>query len=232
MNQILEIIYEHLCNEENDRLVTIEKIKYISICSIKLEEIRKDVIERLNIKLKTGVCSDFLIDQLALHKANLGEKYGDKIDFYNVSEILNLLEKLEDDEVVGRLFTRKILNDYLHIHHNACSGLGSYLVRNVKEYWFSRKGVIHSYRIKEFEEILNQHPNEKLSTFARIMHDKTVFNKELRGEWLIYKIIENKKYYLCLASHREGINRVESDKNIFLNKISKCLLEFPELKLQ
>lgn len=62
------------------------------------------------------------------------------------------------------------------------------------------------------------------------MHKKAVYNRKLKGEWLIYKIVNNKKYYLCLASHREGVNRIESDKNIFKNKISKCLLEFPKLK--
>lgn len=29
MNEILKIIYKHLCNEENDRLITIEKTEPI-----------------------------------------------------------------------------------------------------------------------------------------------------------------------------------------------------------
>jgi hypothetical protein len=230
MNQILEIIYEHLCEQENDRLITIEKTEPISISLIEYEEFRKDVKERLKIKLKTGVCSEFLINQLALHKANLGEKNGEKIEFYNVSEILNIIEKMEDDKMVGSQFKGQLFKDYFHIHHNTYSGFGASLVRNVKEYWFSRNGVIHPHRVEEFEKILNQHSNGKLSTVAIVMHQKAIFNRNLRGEWLIYRIVDNKKYYLCLASHREGVDRVESDENIFLNKISKCLLEFPELK--
>lgn len=229
MNEILEIIYRHLCEQENSRLMTIEKTGSTSISSIEYDEFRKDVIERLKIKIKTGVCSKFLIDQLALHKANLGEKYGDKIEFYNVSEILNLIENIENDELLGLPYNKKPLKDYFHIHHNACSGLGSSLIRNVKEYWFNRNGIIQPYRVEEFEEILNQNINSQLTTIARIMHYKAVFNRNLRGEWIIFKIVDNKKYYLCLASHSEGINRNESDKNINSNKISKCLLEFPGL---
>jgi|JI6StandDraft_1071083.scaffolds.fasta_scaffold2042410_1 hypothetical protein len=55
MNEILEIIYKHLCNEENDRLITIEKTEPISISSIEYEEFRKDIKDRLKVKLKTGV---------------------------------------------------------------------------------------------------------------------------------------------------------------------------------
>ena len=36
--------------------------------------------------------------------------------------------------------------------------------------------------MKEFEEILNQHPNGKLSTIAIIKHEKAVSNKGLKGE--------------------------------------------------
>lgn len=229
MNKILNIIYEHLCEQEENRLIIVEKMETISIDSIEYEVVRKDIIERLKVKLKKGVCSDFLINQLAIHKVQLGEKYGDVIEFYNVSEILNLIEKIENDELMGLPYNKEPLKKYLHIHHNAYAGFGASLVRNIKEYWFSRNGIIHTHRIEDFEKILNQHSNGQLSTIAKIMHDKAVYNRNLRGEWLIYRIIDNKKYYLCLASHREGINRIESDKNIFSNKISKCLLEFPEL---
>lgn len=229
MNEILKIIYEHLCEQEINRLITVEKTETISIDSIEYEEFKNDIKERLKVKLKTGVYSEFLINQFAIHKANLGEKYGDKTEYYNVSEILNLIEKIEEDKLCGRPFDKEPLKGYLHIHHNACAGFGSSLVRNVKEYWF-KNGVIRPDRIEEFEEILNQHSNGKLSTVAIIMHQKAVFNRNLRGEWLIYRIVDEKKYYLCLASHREGIDRIESDKNIYSNKISKCFLEFPDLK--
>jgi len=230
MNQILEIIYEHFCEQENNRLITIEKTEPMSKGSTEYESFRKDIIERLKVKLKTGVCSEFLINQFTLHKADLGEKYGDKIEFYNVSEILDLIEKIEEDKLVGLSYNREPLKGYLHIHHNACAGPGASLVKNIKEYWFDRNGKIHPYKEKEFEEILNQYSNEKLSTVIIAIHQKAVLNRNLRGEWLIYRIVDNKKYYLCLAAHREGIDRVKSDKNIYSNKISKCFLEFPELK--
>lgn len=84
-------------------------------------------------------------------------------------------------------------------------------------------------KIEEFEKILDKYKNENLSAIAIEMHQKAMGNKELKGEWLIYKIMNGKKYYLCLASHREGKDRKESDENIFKNKIAKCLVEFPEL---
>ncbi len=230
MDKILKFIYEHLCEQESNRLITIEKTERISINSVEFEEFKMDIKERLNVKLKTGICSEFLINQFAIHKANLGEKNGDKTEYYNVSEILNLIEKIENDELVGLSYNNKPLKEYLHIHHNAYSGYGASLVRNVKEYWFNRNGVIHPKKIEEFEKIVKQNSNGKLSTVAIAMHKKAVYNRKLKGEWLIYKIVNNKKYYLCLASHREGVNRIESDKNIFKNKISKCLLEFPKLK--
>ena len=59
------------------------------------------------------------------------------------------------------------------------------------------------------------------------MHNKAISeraaNRELKGEWLIYKWVENKNYYLCLATHKER------DQNIFENKLKPCLMEFPEL---
>jgi hypothetical protein len=62
------------------------------------------------------------------------------------------------------------------------------------------------------------------------MHHKAISKNELNGEWLIYKFINGRNYYLCLASHREGINRIGSDRNIFTSKIAKCIEEFPEVK--
>jgi hypothetical protein len=224
MEEILNIIYVFFCKQESNRVIIIEKTESISISSTEYEEIINDIKESLKVKLKTGLCSQFLVNQLAIHNANLGEKYGDKIEYYNVSEILNLIEKIEDNKLISSPFKKEPLNGYLHIHHNAYSGFGASLVRNVKEYWFSRNGVIHPHRVEEFEKILNQHSNGKLSTVAIVMHQKAIFNRNLRGEWLIYKILNNKKYYLCLAIHEEG------DVNIFSDKISKCLIEFPELK--
>jgi hypothetical protein len=49
MNEILEIIYKHLCNEENDRLITIEKTEPISISSFEYEEFKEDIKERLKV---------------------------------------------------------------------------------------------------------------------------------------------------------------------------------------
>ena len=55
MNGFFVMFYKHISKEENDRLITIEKTEHISISSIEYEEFRKDIKDRLKVKLKTGV---------------------------------------------------------------------------------------------------------------------------------------------------------------------------------
>lgn len=229
MNKISEILYEHLCNEEINRNVSVEKTEPVLIDPIKIEKCRTDTKECLKIKLKTGFCSKLLIEQLTIHRANYGEKFGDKIEFYNTSEILDLIGNLENDKLTGSPFAGKKLNGYLHIHHSTYASLGYSVVRNVKEYWYKNK-KIRKEKIQDFENIVTEYGNNNISAVAITMHQKAISNRELKGEWLIYKKYDGKNYYLCLASHREGTNRIVSDTNIFDNKISKCLAEFPELK--
>jgi len=229
MNEISKKIYSHLSNEEINRNISIEKTEPILIDPTKIKECRTDTEERLKIKLKTGHCSKLLIEQLSIHRANYGEKFGDKIEFYNTSEILDLIENIENDKLNGLPFTGEKLSGYLHIHHSTYASIGYSVVRNVKEYWF-KKGEIRKKRIIDFEKIVNKYGKDNISPIAITMHQKAISNKELKGEWLIYKKYNGKNYYLCLASHREGRNRIDSDANIFNNKISKCLTEFVELK--
>jgi hypothetical protein len=48
--------------------------------------------------------------------------------------------------------------------------------------------------------------------------------KKTTGEWLIYAIHENTKYYLCLAKHSDGDDVIRKKIN------SSCIYEFPFLK--
>ncbi|MCD8440961.1 hypothetical protein LNI98_11895 [Tenacibaculum dicentrarchi] len=222
MERIQEIIYEHLCNEEINRNISIDKTKNISIDYKELNSCIIDTEERLKIKLKTGQCSKFLIEQLAIHRANYGEKFGDKIEFYNTSTILNLIENIEDNKCNGCEFTKDILKGYLHIHHSPFASIGYSIVRNVKEYWFIN-GKIRPSRIQDFEIIVKKYGTNRIDAIRIMMHQKTIGENNLKGEWLIYKKKNGKNYYLCLATHKEG------DEFIFTNKILKGLDEFPEL---
>jgi hypothetical protein len=230
MNEIAEIIYNHLSSQENSREITIEKTEEVFIENDKLNDCKKDTIERLKIKLRNGQCSQLLLEQLSLHRCNYGENFGNKIEFYDTSQILNLIELIELNKASGTKFTGDILKEYLHIHHSPYSSIGYSIVRNVKEYWYNRNQKIRKEKIEDFKQIIIEYANETIFTIAIKMHQIAISNKKLKGEWLIYKKHNEKNYYLCLASHREGINRTESDKNIFDHKISKCLIEFPELK--
>ena len=67
-----------------------------------------------------------------------------------------MIEKIENDELMGLPYNKEPLKKYLHIHHNAYAGFGASLVRNIKEYWFSRNGIIHTHRIEDFENLDNR----------------------------------------------------------------------------
>ena len=229
--ELSKIIFEHLCQNEFNLNITLEKVELIPIDYEFLKSCINDTKERLKIKLsKGGICSELLIEQISLHRANYGERFGDKIEYFNASEILDLIEKIENKKIIGTTFSNEPLKGYLHTHHNTYSSLGYSIIRNIKEFWFNRHGEIKSDRINDFEEILKKYDIKNLSAIAIEMHQKAMTKKELKGEWLIYKVVNGINYYLCLASHREGINRTESDENIFNSKIAKCIIEFPELK--
>jgi len=229
VKEISTILFNHLSEQENHRNISLEKTELMAIDTEWLLSCENDIRERLKIKLSKGFCSKILIEQLSFHKANYGEKFGDKVECFNASEILNLIENLENKKVAGLPFTGELLKPYLHIHLSPFSSLGYSLVRNIKEFWF-KKGTIRDEKSKEFEEIVKKYNTENLSAIANEMHQKAISNKDLKGEWLIYRTENDINYYLCLASHREGKNRKESDANIFKIKIAKCLTEFIQLQ--
>ena len=67
--------------------------------------------------------------------------------------------------------------------------------------------------------------------FGRIAHDAVIGNWERRsagrqftGEWIIYAQHEGRNYYLCLADHNDGDDRIRAQ----IDEI--CVAEFPFLK--
>lgn len=149
----------------------------------------------------------------------------DRIEFYNASEIIDMIGLLEHDKISHDNFKRKELIGFSKIHHGSFAGIGSSIVRNVKEYWFQfKKSEIRKDRQNEFQEIRSEYEHYGIPAVLNMMHSRALSNRELKGEWIIFKKHEGKKYYLSLACHYEG------DKSIFENKIIKCLSEFPELK--
>lgn len=208
----------------------------VSVDTEKYGDSISDIQNRLNVKLrKNGKCSQLLINQLARHQCGLGELFTIKedknnidtislIEFYQTSEILNLIENLELS-VEGNLFKSKNspLNGIYKIHHGAYNTLGASLVINVKNYWYNKNNQIRTERESEFDEIYNSYHLGSIESITNAMHQKAFFSKELTGEWLIYKKNSGINYYLCLAKHNEG------DQEIYENKILKCYQEFSEL---
>ncbi|WP_111447191.1 hypothetical protein [Breznakibacter xylanolyticus] len=223
MEKVAELLYNHLCQQETDRLVSENKTEEFNVPSDEIAKLTSCAKERIKIKLKSGKCSSLLIGQMVLHMGNYGEKFKDKIEYYNASEIFDLVENIENGKVSGTDFERDILNGFSHIHHGSYASIGYNIVRNVKEYWFKKKRIRNE-KINDFKQIVEQFGTSNISAIAITMHNKAIFNKDLRGEWLIYKNMNGLKYYLCLATHGE------SDEFIYNEKIKPCLVEFPGLE--
>jgi hypothetical protein len=220
--EIHKVIYQHLIEQENRRLIFYDYCEETEIRRENLGSAILDTKNRLSVRLTQGKCSRLLIEQIARHRLNVGEKFNERIEFYNASEILDMLEFLENDKVKHTDFTGEILNGFSKIHHGTYSGNGYSTVRNIKEYWF-KKGNIRNEHLNEFQQIWSDYEHHGISAILNMMHSKAMGKKELKGEWIVFKKHEGKKYYLCLASH------YEDDKTIFEEKLMKCLTEFPEL---
>ena len=220
--EIHKVIYQHLIEQEDRRLIHSDKCEENEIERANLDEAILDTKNRLSVKLSQGKCSQLLLEQIARHRLNIGEKFNERIEFYNASEILDILELLESDNVNYTDFTGEILIGYSKTHHGTYSGNGYSIVRNIKEYWF-KKGNIRNEHQNEFQQIRSDYEHHGISAILNMMHSRAMGKKELKGEWIVFKKHDGRKYYLCLASH------YEDDKTIFEDKLMKCLTEFPEL---
>ncbi len=224
--RVQDIIFQHYVDQEKERIITLDKIREKEVVAEEFDLAIVDTEERLRCKLVNGKCSRLLIEQIARHRLNIGEKFADRIEFYNASEILDTIEGLENDNVRHDPFERTAeLIGYSKTHHGAFSSIGYSVVRNVRNFWFKHgtSGEIRPEREEEFQEIISEYESNGISAIASAMHSKAMGTRDLKGEWIIFKESNSIKYYLCLASHKEG------DLNIFNQKIKKCQIEFPDL---
>jgi hypothetical protein len=221
--EIQDILYQNYVNQERERLISTGKCVEYEIDREKLDEAVLDTRKRLEVKLVNGECSQLIIEQIARHRLNIGEKFNNKIEFYNASEVIDMIDLIENDKVEHTDFTGPILNGFSKIHHGAYSSRGYSIVRNVKEYWY-KKGEIRSSRRESFNKLLNEYERHGIVSVANAMHTQAMATKDLKGEWIIFKNFNGKKYFLCLATHSEG------DEVIYGAKIKSCLEEFPKLK--
>lgn len=205
----------------------------VEILESELKQALADVNARLDLKLKNGVCSEFLKRQLAVHQLQLGEKYGEQIHFYHYQTILDTIETNENANVVNlRPFTRNLaLSGVCHIHHNS----STYIKENVINVWNKKKKgkdeiVFQNQLLNDiYLELLKTHEEEiarqsSLKVLLNKLHDESVFKefKDKTGEWIICVFKNDKWFYLCLAAHKE-------EDNAIVEKVKKASEEFPEL---
>src|SRR5687767_14130674 len=89
-------IFEHLCQEEINRNMVLAKTESVPVDYEFLKYCVADTKKRLKIKLSKGICSELLIEQISFHRAGYGEKFGDKIEYFNASEIIDLIQNIEN----------------------------------------------------------------------------------------------------------------------------------------
>lgn len=215
-------IYQHYLNQEAKRLISEPKCESSEYVQDEFKKAIIDTEQRLEVKLKNGLCSKLLKEQISRHRLNLGEKFNQKVEFYNASEIIDIIGFVEKNQLKGTEFKKEILVGYSKIHHGTYSGIGYSIIRNIKEYWY-KNGKIRRSRRESFNELLNKYERHGIVPVANAMHTRAMNSKELKGEWIIFKNFNGKKYFLCLATHTEG------DEFIYETKIKPCLEEFPEL---
>lgn len=224
--ELQDLIYKHLSEQQSVRLIILDKTEKYFADDKEYQDCIRDTQERLKVKLHSGRCSKILVEQLAKHRCNLGEAFGEKVEFYNASELCELIELMEVGKVEGESFNGDILRGFHKTHHGSYSSYGYSIGRNIKEFWFKNKKIRRAL-ISDYQEILDKYGEQNISVIMNVMHTKAIHEKsangELKGEWLIYKRFNDRNYYLCLATHDEG------DENIYSTKLEQCLLEFPEL---
>lgn len=221
--EVAEIIYQNLNLLLKELEITLDKVEEYQIEPEVFHQAVEDVKQRLLVKLRSGVCSQLLIEQLARHKCNLGENFNGKIEFYHLSTLLEYIELIENNERIGKPFTRLPLKGFYHVHHSPIAGKGYPYIRNIIEYWY-HNGKIKPQKQAIFDSLVKKFGPKQTSTIFNSMKNQVLFGSKMNGEWMIYKELSGKKYYLCLATHYEG------DENIYDNKIVPCLKEFPELQ--
>lgn len=230
----LEIPISTLLSENGFRTTfSVSESEAVEIPESDIKQALLDVNGRLNLKLKSGICSEILKKQLALHQLQFGERYGDQIHFYHYQTILDTIETNENGNSVNlRPFTRNpLLKDVYHIHHNS----STYIKENVINVWNKKKKgkdeiVFQNQLLNEvYLELIKTHTEEfarqkSLGVLLNKIHNESIFKdfKDKTGEWIVCLFHDERWIYLCLAAHDEGDEKI-------VEKVQEALKEFPEL---
>ena len=168
--------------------------------------------EWLGIKLATGRCSQLLRRQLAVHAARR---------CYDVHNILDEIARLEG--LQSRAAPTKPAEPYnrnplfkglWHKHHFQPRFLFANLKLETKRIPFP-----------ESTEEFNQNPDWKRLVYKLVFgaFENRTRRAALTGEWIVFAPLNGINYYLTLANHSTGDERVYA-------RAKSCLSEFPELQ--
>lgn len=197
-------------------------ISYKDVAQIEFDETKflvavEDVRSRLKVKLRSGICSSYLIIQIARHYCNIGERFANKIEFYHGSTILDTIEQMELGKLKGTAFSKSELLNGLYKQHHSQLSQGASIARNI------------SMGLSEKDIELSRQQTENTIGFLNKIHSDIIGKRKksgkLTGEWIVFAKIHRVNYYLCLATHQEG----EQDGEILFNKLASTFDEFPVL---
>lgn len=198
--------------------ISIGDVKEIPVDDARFCAAVEDVRQRLKVKLSTGFCSSVLVNQITRHYCNIGERFVDTIEFYHGSTILDTIELLETGKLKGKEFTKsRLIAGLYKEHHSALSQIASISTN-----------ISHGMNEQVIESAKRRSGNS-LSGLLNSVHSDTINERKhagkLTGEWIVFAKIGLVKYYLCLATHKEGKGEAE----IIYDKILPAFAEFTEL---
>ncbi len=178
-----------------------------------------EIKDELNYILGENTYSENFLTQLTKHKNNLGELY--KIseeqdeficEHFPYRQILQYLRSICTLDIKHDPFKHEPLKGLFKLHF----GISMYsTVRNVREFWF-HNGIIKTKRRNSFNQIIDKYDNNIIAIQNQMhtvaINQKSKINK-LKGEWIVYKIKNNKVHFLTLATHYESDFEIEKRTN-------------------
>ena len=183
----------------------------------------EDIRCRLNVSLKTGRCSDLLVNQITRHELYMGEKVGNDIEVFFSKDIIDVVSDLEDGKYKSTNFIRpkSKLKGLWKAYHNCRSNMKSNSL-NLFQYWFDKN---NEYK-QDISHLITQYKGNMKFIINAMLHKATkekIKNRNITGEWIVFCKHNDINYYLCLATHKER------DDDIY-ERVLRASHEYPNLK--
>jgi len=181
-----------------------------------LEEAREHVEGWLEVKLKSGKCSEVLRNQLAEH---MGQRT------QSVFSIYDEIGQMEESDPPRRTGTKgaqplvgPALTGLTHKHYKT-SSLSDFML-NIKNHWKRRQNRSERQRIEE-EVRQGGHTGKAAHEIVLSGYQARHGPNRMTGEWIVYAVIGGVNFYLTLATHKEPDSAVRE-------RTRSCFAEFPE----